>query len=195
MSTTTLTDRQQAIDWAKQLLERDHFCILDTETTGLSNTDQICQLGLIDSSGNPLINTLVNPTVCVNPEATLIHGITDRMLANAPTFEEVFLQLWRVLGNRDLVIYNVEFDIRLIKQSLKPYGYQLAIPTSDRRGCKIFSNGGSIHCAMLWYAQFIGDWNNHHGNYKWQRLPGGDHSAIGDCRATLGIIRQMSVAE
>jgi DNA polymerase-3 subunit epsilon len=45
---------------------------------------------------------------------------------------------------------------------------------------------------MHWYSQWIGDWNDYHGNYKWQRLPGGDHSALGDCRATLAVLKQMA---
>jgi DNA polymerase-3 subunit epsilon len=45
---------------------------------------------------------------------------------------------------------------------------------------------------MHWYAQFVGDWNEYHGNYKWQRLPGGDHSALGDCRATLAVLKEMA---
>lgn len=31
-----------------------------------------------------------------------------------------------------------------------------------------------------------------HGNNRWQKLPGGDHSALGDARATLAVIRKMA---
>jgi len=191
----TLTDYQAAINWAKELLKRDHFCILDTETTGLSNIDEICQIALVNSSGEPLLNSLVRPTVSISAAASEIHGITDKFVTDAPKFEAVFLELLRALGNRDLVIYNSEFDTRFIRQSLKAHGIQLAFAMSERRGCRIFTNGGSIHCCMTWYSQFVGDWNNYHGNYKWQRLPGGDHSALGDCKATLAVIRQMAAAE
>ena len=47
---------------------------------------------------------------------------------------------------------------------------------------------------MLMYAQFVGEWNPRHGDYRWQRLPSGDHSAIGDCRATLALIHKMAVS-
>jgi len=165
----TLTDYQAAINWAKELLKRDHFCILDTETTGLSNIDEICQIALVNSSGEPLLNSLVRPTVSISAAASEIHGITDKFVTDAPKFEAVFLELLRALGNRDLVIYNSEFDTRMIKQS--------------------------IHCCMIWYSQFVGEWNEYFGNYKWQRLQGGDHSALGDCKATLAVIRQMAAAE
>jgi DNA polymerase-3 subunit epsilon len=41
---------------------------------------------------------------------------------------------------------------------------------------------------------FVGDWNDYHDNYKWHKLRGGDHSALGDCLATLELIRQMASA-
>lgn len=192
MTKTTLSDSDAPILWARELLQADDFCILDTETTGLENTDQICQIALIDSVGNPLLDSLVKPTIPIHRNASMIHGIYDDQVANAPTFEEILIPLLKAIGRRDLVIYNAEFDLRLIRQSIKPYKIQLAFPTSDRRGCRVFLNGGSIHCAMLQYSQFIGEWNEYHSNYKWQRLPGGDHSAIGDCRATLGVIRKMA---
>jgi hypothetical protein len=51
-----------------------------------------------------------------------------------------------------------------------------------------------LACAMSNYASFVGEWNDYHGNYKWQRLPGGDHSAIGDCLATLELIKKMAAS-
>jgi DNA polymerase III subunit epsilon len=45
---------------------------------------------------------------------------------------------------------------------------------------------------MLWYSQWVGERNEYHGDYKWQRLPGGDHSALGDCKATLEVIEAMA---
>jgi len=44
-------------------------------------------------------------------------------------------------------------------------------------------------CAMDIYAQFIGEINPQTGTYKWQKLQGGDHTALGDCEATLSIIK------
>lgn len=48
---------------------------------------------------------------------------------------------------------------------------------------------------MQWYSQFVGDWNDYYNNYRWQKLPSGDHSAIGDCRATLKVIEKMAATE
>ena len=185
-----MSDRQLATDWARDLLQRDNWTILDSETTGLGNSAQICQIATYRPSWE--WQSYVGPTVDIEPEATAIHGITDQQLFDAPTFDQVFIELLKQIDGRDIVIYNAEYDLRLIKQSLRALGIQLAFPTSDRRQCRIFTNGGSIHCAMLWYSQWVGEWNSYHGNYKWQRLPGGDHSALGDCKATLEVIKRMA---
>lgn len=192
MTAQEISDRTAASQWAKNLLEQSNFCILDTETTGLDSTAEICQIAVLASSGETLLDTLVNPNQWIEPEATAIHGISNATVKGAPKFDQVLINLLKAVGNRDVIIYNAEFDLRLLRQSLRPYGIQLAFPTSDRRQCRIFTNGGSIHCAMLWYSQWVGEWNDYHGNYCWQRLPGGDHSALGDCRATLQVLQQMA---
>lgn len=192
----TQDDQQAAVTWAQDLLKRDNWCILDTETTGLGSWDEIVEIALIDSTGQTLLNQKIKPTCPISSGAAEIHGILYEHLADCPTFDQLLLPLLKAVGTRDLIIYNAEFDLRLIRQSIKPYGIQLAFPTSDRRGCRIFTNGGSIICAMQWYSQWVGEWNDYYGNYKWQRLPGGDHSALGDCLATLGAIKVMaSLAE
>ena len=194
MTTEITQDRREAQDWAKKLLDTGKWCILDTESTGLNNKAQICQIAVITPEIPYGWQTYVQPTVPISTSASDIHGIKDKDVTDAPTFDQVFLHLMRRAGDRDLVIYNCEFDLRRIKQSLRVHGIQLAFPTSDRRGCRIFTNGGSIHDAMLWYAQYVGEWNDYYGNYKWQPLPGGDHSALGDCKATLEIIRSMAAS-
>jgi DNA polymerase-3 subunit epsilon len=45
---------------------------------------------------------------------------------------------------------------------------------------------------MLKHAEWVGEWNDYHGSFRWQKLVGGDHSALGDCLATLETIRKMA---
>lgn len=187
-----MNDRQTAAKWAWDLVRRDGWCILDTETTGLENTDEICQIAIVDHAGNELLNSLVRPTVPINPVAEGIHGISEEMVRNAPTFEGLLIPIMKAVGRRDLLIYNCEFDLRLIRQSAGVWGVPLAFPTSDRRQCRVWLGGGGVYCAMEMYSQWVGEWHHRYGNYRWQRLPGGDHSALGDCKAVLEVLRQMA---
>jgi DNA polymerase-3 subunit epsilon len=45
---------------------------------------------------------------------------------------------------------------------------------------------------MLAYSKYVGEWNDYRKDFKWQKLQGGDHSALGDCRATLEVIKKMA---
>jgi hypothetical protein len=82
--------RQEVILWARQVVEESETLILDTETTGLDDHDEVIQLAMIDMHGNVLLDTLVKPTVCVTPEARTVHGITDEVLAQAPSFSNLY---------------------------------------------------------------------------------------------------------
>lgn len=204
------TDRRQSAQWAYDLLQHDDWCILDTETTGLDAKDQICQIALIDSKGETLLDTLVRPTRVISPDAMEIHGIANEQVATERFFPEVFVELWRLTQKRQMVIYNAGFDTRLICQSLAAWGLFLAVNGRDRvvagggwepatkPPITLWSydwiNGKPIHCAMHWYSQWCGDWSDYHGNYRWQRLPGGDHTALGDCKATLEVIKRMAAS-
>jgi DNA polymerase III subunit epsilon len=189
--TGEMSDAEKSTEWSRTILKDERWCILDTETTGLSNNAEIVQIGILCSSGEEY-QTLVKPTIEIEIGASRIHGIHDEDIVQALPFEQVFLDVWKLLRDRDVIIYNAEFDLKVIRNSLKARGIQIAFPTSDRRGCRIFTNGGSIHCAMQYYSQYVGEWNDYYGNYKWQKLPGGDHSALGDCKATLEVIKSMA---
>lgn len=51
------------------------------------------------------------------------------------------------------------------------------------------------HDVMAPYAAWYGDWSDYHGGWRYQRLPLGDHTAIGDCRATLKIMQEMAATK
>ena len=175
-----VTDRETAIFWARSLLDRMDWVILDTETTGISAGDEIVQIAVLSPQEDVLLNTLVRPTQPIPLQATAIHGITDADVIAAPAFPEVFDTLKQVTEGKTVIIYNAQFDLRLIRQTLTKH--RIPDPGLD---------DDQAECAMLQYAAWFGEiWSD--GGYKWQKLRGGDHTALGDCRATLALIRKMA---
>ncbi len=109
--------------------------VLDTETTGIGEDDQVIELSVRTSEvrqmrvGDRLLNvprrvnhwaTLIRPSVPVKIEARSAHHITDEELAEAKTAEEVMFQragVPELLGDVVLVGHQMEFDLRLLAQS------------------------------------------------------------------------------
>jgi len=183
------TDREEAIRWAQERLADKNCLILDTETTGLGDNAEIVQIAVIDLAGTTLLNTLVRPTRPIPADATRIHGITNEQVAHAPTFDQVFDRFAVIATGKTVLIYNAAYDMRLIFQSLNPYVKQFF---HELNGIEFIHE---VQCVMAWYSQWIGDWSEWFGNYRWQKLPAGDHSALGDCIATLKVLYQMAGME
>ena len=170
--------------------------ILDTETTGLGDDAEVVELAVIDCAGAVLLDTLVRPSGPVPAEAAAIHGITDAMLAGAPTWSEIHARFCGLVEGRQVVIYNHEFDVRVINQTARRYGLQAP------QGFDLVLEPGSIHCAMQAYAEFYGAWSAEKGRYRWQKLSTAAqqqgvtvtnaHRALGDCLMTLGVVRAMA---
>ncbi len=187
-------DRQQIREIAKNWLSSDGV-ILDSETTGLDKDDEIIEIGVIDCSGKILLDTLVRSIKKIPPAVTKIHGITNVNVKNAPIWSDVQMQLIKVIKGRKLLIYNANFDCRLMIQSSTKAGI-----FDDEFLDTISINTG---CVMLAYAHFYGEWNDYRNDYKWQKLDdaakqqnvtleGKSHRAITDCYTTLNLLKSMA---
>lgn len=176
-----MNDHEQACAWAQLMLSKPDVLILDSETTGLRGSDQVCQLAILTTAGQVILDTLVKPTIPISRDASAIHGITDATVAEAPTFAELAPKLREILAGATVLIYNANFDTRLLEQSARAHQLTTEEP--------IFA--ADYRCAMEVYSQWVGEWSRF-GDYKWQRLPGGDHTALGDCKATLDVLKRMA---
>lgn len=184
------SDHAASVHWARQLLT-DDFVILDTETTGLGVFDQVVQVAVVDKTGAALLDTLVKPTRPIPQIARGIHGITDEMVASAPTFGDIFDTLLLAIGGKRVAIYNKNFDTAMLHQSDQLYQLEgnPGWAAMDRESWDALAVWEDV---MIPYSNWIGDWSDYHGNYRWQKLPDGDHSALGDARATLATIKRMA---
>jgi DNA polymerase III subunit epsilon len=189
-----MTAKLNAREWAMNVMSARPL-FLDTETTGLQETGEVVQLSVIDEHGCTLIDTLVKPTRPIPPGAINVHGITNEMVADAPRWETVLEQIKPMLAGRLVVIYNADYDIRIMWNSCQFAGLRPMVWGTQKT---VFT------CAMQQYAKFYGDWNDYHGNYRWQKLTDAcrqlrlvdpeapAHSALGDCLRTLGVVKAMA---
>lgn len=174
-----MSDKNQAILWARRIVEHPYnYVILDTETAGLNR--EVIDLAIIGprGEGNVIFNSRFCPLGDIEPGATAIHHLTRENLATAPTWNMKRDEIAQAIGTRTVVIYNARFDTARIFQTCQLH---MVTPITFRSTC-----------AMEWYAQFFGDWDDYHQSYRWQKLEGGDHTALGDCFATLKLIKRMA---
>lgn len=172
------SDRAQAVRWAKKQIEQDNWVLLDTETTGLEDAE-VVEIAIVNQQGAPIVNTLVKQTIPIPEGAIAIHGITDEMVKAAPNFCEVYPQIVAALAGKEVLIYNANFDIRILKRCCELH--KLPLLGLSKRS----------HCLMEWYAQWYGEWSSYWESYRYQPLYGG-HRALDDCLAALDYLKEMA---
>lgn len=131
------------------------FTFIDVETTGLSpRSARVCEVAAVSFRGSQRVGTLaelINPGAPIPPEVSRIHGITDAMVRNSPSFGGVAPRLLDMLESSVLVAHNAEFDLGFLREELSRVGMRLPdLPVVDtlaiaKRNWKFQSNRlGSI---------------------------------------------------
>ncbi len=95
---------------------------VDLETTGGSATrDRITEIGLVLVDDGEVVlewSTLVNPGVRIPSYIVSLTGISDEMVADAPSFVEVAHQLIDRLIGRVVIAHNARFDVGFLRNEL-----------------------------------------------------------------------------
>ena len=94
------------------------FVVFDLETTGLdSKTDEIIEIGALkvkDDKVTECFEMLVKPTISISSFITNLTGITNEMVENSPSIEEVLPKFLAFIGDAIVVGHNVNFDVNFI---------------------------------------------------------------------------------
>jgi len=95
----------------------------DTETTGFSpDADRIIEIGAVKFQGKKIIATrqwMINPGKKIPFYATKVHGITDKMVADKPTFEKIYPEFEEFTKGTVLIAHNSRFDRDFMQAELK----------------------------------------------------------------------------
>lgn len=156
---------------------------LDIETTGTSITkDRIIEIACIKFDGE---NTLekcirVNPGISIPKEATKVHGISDKDVADKPPFRAYAKGIMEFISGCDILAYNGnKFDIPLLYMEFHRAGIEWHYAgTNFLDACTIFKRKEprDLTAAMKFY---YGE------TYETA------HSALTDARATLKVFAEQ----
>jgi len=103
-----------------------HVVFLDLETTGArAIDDRIIEVGLVEVAHGRCIgewSTLVNPESYIPSAIQSLTGITEDMVARAPTFREISAELAQRLDGKILAAHNARFDYGFLKNEFRRAG-------------------------------------------------------------------------
>jgi len=158
---------------------------IDLETTGVNlGTDRIVEIAIVKvlPDGNRSVKRkLINPEMPIPKTSSDVHGITDEMVKDAPTFKQVANELKQVLDGCDIAGYNSNrFDIPLLMEEFLRVQVEF-----DMKGRKLVDVQKIFH---LMEQRTLG------AAYKFycNKILDGAHSAEADATATFEILEAQT---
>lgn len=121
-------------------LERP-LSLFDLETTGLDLVnDKIIEISIVKVNPNyskEIKTWKINPMIHINPEATKVHGYTNAMLEDYPTFEEVANEVYNMIVGSDLAGFNSDkFDIPFLTEESTLFNFKVRPSIKGRTVCR-----------------------------------------------------------
>lgn len=171
-----------------ELLASNNFLVLDTETTGLADDDQVVEIAIIDSKDKTLMNARCCPTTSINEFALNVHGLSMSVLENEPQFPALYESLKEILKNKKVVIFNANFDVRLLIQTCKAfdldYGFLDEIKYIDAMYLAANEYGATNK-----YGSISLENARKKAGVEWR---GTAHTALADCKCTLDVTNKIA---
>lgn len=106
---------------------RPRLAFVDLETTGTTATaDRITEIGIVEVDEHDGVSewsSLVNPEIRIPDFIAALTGISNDMVADAPTFEELADEIHARLEGRLFIAHNARFDHGFLKNAFKRTGH------------------------------------------------------------------------
>lgn len=127
----------------------------DTETTGVNvGSDRIVSISVLKLNPDGSTDgksTFINPMMPIPVEATAVHGITDEMVKDAPTFKQISKSLYKFFEGCDIAGYNNNnFDNAILYEEFLRCGIEY--PTPDVKSVDVINIFKKMETRTLSYA-------------------------------------------
>ncbi len=177
---------QRSFDELGEPLREVTFVVVDLETTGGSaRTEAITEIGAVKVRGGQVLGefaTLVDPGRSIPPQITILTGITDSMVYEAPRIEAVLPAFLEFLRGSVLVAHNAGFDVGFLKSACAGMGLRWpgpAVVDTVRLARKVLSRAEAPSVRLAALAYLLGA----------RVAP--DHRALTDARATVDVLHAL----
>lgn len=180
-------DDQMSFDELGRPLREITFCVVDLETTGGSAAagSMITEIGAVKVRGGEVLGefqTLVNPHAAIPPFIAVLTGITDRMVAGAPSIDSALPAFLEFAEGCVLVAHNAPFDIGFLRHFATAQGRpwpRFEVVDTATLARRVVTRDESPNCKLSSLAALFGA----------ATTP--DHRALHDARATVDVLHGL----
>ena len=160
------------------------IAFFDLETTGLNTShDRIVEMSVLKINVNGEEEQrvwLLNPEIPISAESTSVHGYTNEMVADKPTFREKAKEIALFIGNADLAGYNIlKFDLPMLVEEFLRVDFDFDL--KDR---------GFIDVMNIYMKMEPRTLKSAYRYFCHAELEGA-HGAMADTKATYDVLRAM----
>jgi DNA polymerase-3 subunit epsilon len=177
---------QASFDELGTPLHEATFVVVDLETTGGSPAScEITEFGAVKVRGGEVLaefQSLVNPGVPIPPFISVLTGISDSMVAQAPRLAAVLPAFLEFAGEAVLVAHNAPFDIGFLKAACVEHGHEwpgARVLDTARLARQVVTRDETPDCKLSSLARF----------FRAATTP--DHRALSDARATVDVLHGL----
>ena len=142
------------------------FVAIDFETEN-HQLDSACSLGIVSVKKGVIEyqhEYLINPECIFDENNIMIHGITPSVVEKAPTFPEIWDEIYEIINGRIVFAHAADFDISVLKAMINRYN--LKIPSIEigctLRVAKIAFKDILPNCKLNTISQYLQIEHNHH---------------------------------
>lgn len=180
-------ESQRSFDELGRRLQDITFCVVDLETTGGSAKDgsMITEIGAVKVQGGEVLGefqTLVNPHQRIPPFIAVLTGITDSMVATAPSIDQALPQFLEFAQGSVLVAHNAPFDVGFLRHFAERQGRTwpaFEVLDTAKLARRVITKDDAPNCKLSSLAVLFGAGTTP------------NHRALADARATVDVLHGL----
>jgi DNA polymerase III subunit epsilon len=184
---TSRWEEQRSFDELGRPLRDVTFCVVDLETTGGSaeGGSRITEIGAVKVRGGEVLGefqTLVDPRTEIPAFIAVLTGITNGMVASAPTIESALPAFLEFAAGSVLVAHNAPFDVGFLRHFALDQGRpwpDFEVVDTAKLARRVVTRDESPNCKLASLAQV----------FRSATTP--NHRALADARATVDVLHGL----